>query len=792
MGGDTSFPDLKSDAEDISGCSMEQIEEMILGIFKNNSGGSKKVPSLNIDNLNFGYEDADSFDCPVTDEKKNKVFETVKEPKIKHKKSKYSHHISNGHGASSSRDSNLNNLNQKNINGSNYLAGGLQAGLQGLPNMTDDNLNLLLAGMGMPMGGLNFGNTGLPNMSNMQNMSNLSNMQNMFPVNTNNLSNEQLMQIWNTLNAAQGSINPKQNENLCNSLLSQLFGSEGVNANNDELLMNLAKTMGMNLRPEDMLAHLNSGMSGMTGMPIPAGNQQIPAFPNNNSSKSSLGNSGNMNENMFGMNPLGLGNMFPGGMSDVNHLLSSLGMGGLGDANMDYLMASLLQGGASQPSNQGNNIINNYPTNINSQNIQNTHNTPSLQGQVNAGAGNIPSSNINANNMTNLPNLQNLGQNSQILQNSSNINENLMQMYSLSPPELNSNQTQSTPLNNNQTHIPANLNKSVALDTDCSGANKNLQNAQTGKENSATNPSQLQGGQLSQAANDELNYLQQFGDVLKIISGSGIGTNNSGSQLPYMTQLTNLPINDLNNTDVLPTPTIKIEEQDNLSSLNNLMMNPMNAMNPLNPLKPNENILGDDNSMNMVLNFLNQGGHSNMDLNNLIQFLDMNHGVGGNSLANMLNQTQSQSQTQVQNNLMPNFTNINAMAMNPNQSQNAKKESSQKDLDKTLEEKEDSTNGNKSQSGNISGAGMMNNPFAFMGNPNEQNFNLGLGVPGMPVNNMNMNNNLLSDPIFGMMNQFLMGQPQQPNLSNMPNLPTPNYKTTFRIEPIKNFILNIN
>lgn len=787
MGGDSSFPDLKSDTEDISSCSIEQIEEMILGIFKN-SAGSKKIPSLNIDSLNFGYDDADSFDCPVVEEKKNKVFETVKEPKIKNKKNKLSQPPTITHGASNSRDSNLNNLNQKNINGSNYLQVGLQPGMQGLSSMTDENLNLLLAGMGMPIGGMNFGNTG------MQNLSNLSGIQNIIPSNTNNLSNEQLMQLWNTLNNP-GSVNTKQNENLCNSLLLQLLGSEASGStNNDELLINLAKSMGINVRPDEFLANLNSGINGMNGISNPAVNQHIPQFLNN-ISKPPLGNSGNINENILGMNPLGLGNIFPGGMPELNNLLTSLGMGGIGDANMDFLMASILQGGGSQTSNQGHNIINNFPSNINPQNLQNIQNSSSVQSQLNPSTSFIPSPNTNAINISNLSNQNNITHNSQILPFSSNGNENIMQIPPQLPLEINSMQNQSISLNNNQNHTPGILNKSLALDTDCSGANKNLQNGHTGKENSATNPSQFQGCvQLSQAANDELNNLQQFGDVLKIISGSGSGENNTfnGLQIPNLSHLSNLPIQEINNPDVLPLPVLKIEDQDPLSSLGNIMMNPINnSMIPVNamyPMKPNENILGDDNSMNMVLNYLNQGGHSNMDLNNLIQFLDMNNGLGGNSLASMLNQ--SQPQVYSQNQLMPNYSNVNVLPINHQLNQIVKNETSQKDLDKTIEEKEDSTNGNKSQSiNNTGGSGVlnnMNNPFGFMSNQLDQNYNLGLGIPALPINNMSMNNNLLNDPLLGMMNQFLMGQPQHSNLSNnVQNIHTPNYN-----QSMDNYFLN--
>jgi hypothetical protein len=59
---------------------------------------------------------------------------------------------------------------------------------------------------------------------------------------------------------------------------------------------------------------------------------------------------------------------------------------------------------------------------------------------------------------------------------------------------------------------------------------------------------------------------------------------------------------------------------------------------------------------------------------------------------------------------------------------------------------------------------------------------------------MNMNNNLLNDPIFGMMNQFIMSnqQPQQmPNtVNNMPGMPgmaNPNYGSKPGMD---NFFLN--
>jgi hypothetical protein len=70
--------------EDIANLDMEQIEEAILGIFKNSGlGSTKKNDICNINNINFEFSGDEGND--QSDDKK-KLFETVKEPRYKKKK----------------------------------------------------------------------------------------------------------------------------------------------------------------------------------------------------------------------------------------------------------------------------------------------------------------------------------------------------------------------------------------------------------------------------------------------------------------------------------------------------------------------------------------------------------------------------------------------------------------------------------------------------------------------------------------------------------------------------------
>jgi hypothetical protein len=88
LGENFNIKELHSESTDFSDINMERIEERILGIFKSSPSNTRKIFPMNIEDLNFGFE---SIDLP--DEKKNKVFETVKEPRNKIKKNMASNKV---------------------------------------------------------------------------------------------------------------------------------------------------------------------------------------------------------------------------------------------------------------------------------------------------------------------------------------------------------------------------------------------------------------------------------------------------------------------------------------------------------------------------------------------------------------------------------------------------------------------------------------------------------------------------------------------------------------------------
>jgi hypothetical protein len=192
---DFNFPELTGEIENFSNLKMDQVEEMILGIFKSNSEGGKKLLPVNIKDIDFGGEDESILS---NEEKKNKVFETIKDTKPKFKK----HRVKKtGYGAtnlpfglnlgdtnySHTNQSNHNNLNTlNNFNFNNFVALAAQNGIN-LSELNENSLAALINDFNT-LEQLNSGGCSdlLPNM--VLNSSNLSNLTGLNNLNNNNMN----------------------------------------------------------------------------------------------------------------------------------------------------------------------------------------------------------------------------------------------------------------------------------------------------------------------------------------------------------------------------------------------------------------------------------------------------------------------------------------------------------------------------------------------------------------------------------------------------------------------------
>jgi hypothetical protein len=195
---DFNFPELAGEIENFSNLKMDQVEEMILGIFKSNSEGGKKLLPINIQDIDFGGEDESILS---NEEKKNKVFETIKDTKPKFKK----HRVKKtGYGAtnlpfglnlgdtnySHTNQSNHNNLNSlNNFNFNNFVTLAAQNGIN-LSELNENSLAALINDFNT-LEQLNSGGCGdlIPNMVlNSSNLNNLSNLTGLNNLNNNNLN----------------------------------------------------------------------------------------------------------------------------------------------------------------------------------------------------------------------------------------------------------------------------------------------------------------------------------------------------------------------------------------------------------------------------------------------------------------------------------------------------------------------------------------------------------------------------------------------------------------------------
>ena len=291
---------------------MEEIEEIILGIFKTNlSKNAIRSPKQNARDITHHNND----------DKKIKVFETIKEPKNYLKKKQNRIHLQNQIKRDIQMNNGINNLPDNNMNNHNILNYNLMNQL----GFHDPHLQMVL------------GNTILPNGLNLNLLNHPMNM----GKNSNNFGNpmgwEQLMTGMNmgfpgpiptTSNKKEDMMN--KNNMIENNLLSYLMNSNQnfMDMNNDDMLRNLLKAnngvnmgnmsniMGLIGNPNPLMANdsqsidnmnmfndlilnlFNPTMNSRGGMPL--NEMMMQMFPNcqgdlgANSSKFPVGNN-NMN-----------------------------------------------------------------------------------------------------------------------------------------------------------------------------------------------------------------------------------------------------------------------------------------------------------------------------------------------------------------------------------------------------------------------------------------------------------------------------------------------------------------
>lgn len=467
MGENFNFSEqLKADSSDLSGLNMEQIEEMILGIFKSNSGGARKLLPVNIDDLNFGFED-------FPDEKKsgNKVFETVKEPK-RGKKSLGKH-------------------------SNNHIGGNFQTGKHGETakfnnqfGVTDEQLQMLLLGS-------NPYNTGYDQLLNVMNMGgkpdSMGGLSSNLGINNNllnlllgggdlNMSNEEmltaLMKIKNDESMFSGA---NLDNNILSNMLLGLLSSQ-VGENDSGISQNATNNSMNNMNKEALNNNLNSNFNNLNSLKsLPPLDENIfqqiisTIPPEYNSALNPSMNNGSLNP-ISNPNPNNNANQenSQGSNKNLHSLLNMNILGGeedmLSDTNkLQSLqqfseMLKLFGSGGDLPADlfsanpNGEGIQNNLAAENNKQNNQDFKNQDEIQNNQNPfGKQKIENENFHISNHTLSANSQNGEVNSNLNTNKNNYppkpNENLLSDDGSMNILMNLFNAPGNPLNNNQNQL---------------------------------------------------------------------------------------------------------------------------------------------------------------------------------------------------------------------------------------------------------------------------------------------------------------------------------------------------
>ncbi len=594
---DFNFPDLQGEVDDFSNLKMDQIEEMILGILKSNSSGSKKLLPMNINNLNFGV---DEETINSNEEKKVKVFETIKDNINKTKKNKMRRiYGANTYGGLNNLND-LNNMSNLNMNNLNLNT------INNINPMNINNLNSLItfaAQNGINLADMSENNLGAL-MNDLSTLENLNANGFLLGLNNNNFPNNVNLNTFNPTGFSNvNNLNPMNNLSSLNSLV----GGRGLSL---EAMLNLLNMTGQGTKIDSnlltcLLLSSNGEFKEETLNAIMAANnikpedilQAINALSYNNANVSQGGNSSNNNLTSTASNPLsnmnGMNNSLFGGINFNN---DSFGMGSVGNipnlSNSDNL--NFNSKGGFEP--------NKISTQL--QNLQNNKPTPNSINPINnSNSSNCNKMPIQIPNLIPTPDLP-----------AENPHESLEMMLNL--------------FNNSSNPLLEMLN----LPSDPKIPNfNNLLNPTPNALQNLLHP------------NEELHSLQQFSDVLKIITKDPVETYNkpeaANLNLPThtVTKLQNEQINTKqpslgnkesevklntseNNLNLKEMNISNSSEKENVmnesESKVNVPQNNFNFDNSNNFPLINNNLLGEDFSMNMLMNFLNNPNPNGVNANN--------------------------------------------------------------------------------------------------------------------------------------------------------------------------------